>query len=68
MGEFKTYLFSYNHNGKRWGFELPARSQEDAKLRLAKIANAHFDGELVASIPVPAGGLLFRLLRFFGFK
>lgn len=65
MNEFKTYLFSYSHNGKRWGFELPATSQEDAKVRLSKIANAQLDGELVASIPLPGGGLLHRLLRFF---
>jgi len=65
MNEFKTYLFSYTHNGKKWGFELPATSQEDAQLRLSKIARARFDGELVASIPVPGVGLLHRLFAFF---
>lgn len=63
MNEFKTYLFSYNHNGKRWGFELPATSQDDARVRLSKIACAKLDGELVASIPMPSG-LVNRLLRW----
>ncbi len=49
----KTYLFSYQHSGATWGFEIKASSPEDAKARLSKIANARYDGVLVASIPVP---------------
>lgn len=50
---FKVYLFSYQHNGARWDIQIPAVSPEDAKVRLSKIAVAKFDGELVASVPVP---------------
>jgi hypothetical protein len=57
---FGTYLFSYSHEGKRWDFEVKATSLDDAKQRLNKIAFAHYDGVLVASIPVPGS-------RFFGF-
>lgn len=61
---FRTYLFSYEHNGARWGFEVMAPDPDDAKCRLAKIANAKFDGELMASIPVSAGivGFVRRLI------
>lgn len=51
--KFRTYLFNYQHNGARWAFDIQATSPEDAKARLAKISNACFDGELMASIPVP---------------
>lgn len=61
---FKTYLFSYQHNGATWGFELKANSPEDARNRLSKIARARYDGVLVASVPIPdAAGLLARWVR-----
>ncbi len=63
MDEFKKYLFSYGHNGKQWGFDIPATSEQDARARLAKMQFAHYDGELVLTIPVPAAGWMLRLFR-----
>jgi hypothetical protein len=68
-GRFQTYLFSYQHEGATWGFEIKAQSPEDAKARLAKLAKAHYDGILLLSVPVPqsVGGKLARWLgRKFG--
>jgi hypothetical protein len=67
LKEFRTYLFSYHHNGARWAFDIKATSPEDARVRLAKIAQASFDGELKVSIPVPDPrrgwlGLVLRVL------
>lgn len=63
---FTTFLFSYHHNGSRWGIEIPATSQQDAMARLSKIALAKFDGELVMTIPVPANQrLIDRILGWF---
>lgn len=61
VDSFRTYLFSYWHHGKLWAFDIKAESPEDAKARLAKIAAASYDGELVATIGVPEG-LIRRLL------
>lgn len=58
VDRLKTYLFSYQHNGASWGFEIHASSPEDAKARLSKMAKARYDGVLVASIPVPGGGFV----------
>ena len=41
--KWETYLYSYRHDGKQWGFELQATSFDDAQARLAAI---HFTGEL----------------------
>jgi hypothetical protein len=51
MEDFKTYLFSYAHDGSRWSFEIQARDQEDAMARLNRIPFAAYDGELKLSIP-----------------
>lgn len=55
--DFKTYLFSYNHAGKAWGLQIRATSPEDAKARIAKLAWASYDGEVVARIPASVGPL-----------
>lgn len=65
VDRFKTYLFSYQHNGAKWGFDVKANSLEDAKSRLAKMAYATYDGILVASVTVPTGGFLSRLVSLF---
>jgi hypothetical protein len=67
MKNFRTYLFSYQHNGANWAFDIKATSPEDAKARLAKIARASYDGELMASVPIPDPrrgwlGLILRVL------
>jgi hypothetical protein len=65
MSDFRTYLFRYQHDGVSWAFDIQATSPEDAKARLAKIARASYDGELMASIPVPdvRSGWLGAVLR-----
>lgn len=52
---YKTYLFSYRHNGAEWNFEIQATSEADAKARVAKLAYASYDGELIAKIPASLG-------------
>lgn len=54
---FKTYLFSYRHDGCDWGLEIKATDASDAKERLKAITFARYDGELIAKIPVEAGWL-----------
>jgi len=49
--KFKTYLFSYTHNNAEWGFEIQAENEEDARLRVAKLMYARYDGELAMKIP-----------------
>ncbi len=52
---FKTYLFSYTHNNAKWGFEIQAENEEDARLRVAKLMYAKYDGELAMRIPAQLG-------------
>lgn len=63
METFKTYLFSYNHEGASWSFEIKARDQEDAMARLARLPFARYDGELMLSIPVGPAGPWLALIR-----
>lgn len=63
--KFKAYLFSYEHRGAKWAFDIKATSPEDAKFRLAKIAQARYDGELVFEICVQDLRLN-RILRWLG--
>lgn len=51
----KTYLFSYRHDGAEWAVEIQAASEADAKARVAKLAYASYDGELVAKVPASLG-------------
>jgi hypothetical protein len=52
---FRTYLFSYNHDGQSWVFQIEAESPEDARARVSRLAFATYDGELVAKVPVSLG-------------
>ena len=52
---FKTYLFSYHHQGAFWSVAIKATSPEDARERIRKMAYAVYDGELVAKIPTGLG-------------
>lgn len=54
---FHRYLFSYRHDGQTWCFEVYAKSEEDAKARLARIQYATFDGEVVFVVSAYAGPL-----------
>lgn len=48
--EYKTYVCSYPFMGSEWGFEISARSHEEAEQRLRAMAWAKVDGELVARV------------------
>jgi hypothetical protein len=50
---FKTYLFSYEHEGSSWVLEIKAPDAQDAKARMRKLYAATFDGEMVAKLTVP---------------
>ena len=52
---FDTYLFSYNHEGHSWCFEIQADSREDAQARVARLAFATYDGEIVTKVPASLG-------------
>lgn len=54
--DFRTYLFSYPHEGSHWSLEIMARNEADAKARLQMIANyGIYDGELIAKLPASVG-------------
>jgi hypothetical protein len=61
---FKTYLFEYDHDGARWGFEIVASSIEDAEARVQRLPWARYVGELKATIPAPFG-IVARVLCWF---
>lgn len=63
---FKTYLFEYRHDGAVWGFSVHATSRADALERVKKMGWARLQGERIAVIPVPAVGLVHRVLRWLG--
>lgn len=55
MGEFKTFLLSYRHEGSAWSAQINAASFDDAERRLRSMAmNGKVDGQLIASIPANA--------------
>lgn len=60
--EFQTYLFSYRHDGKEWGFDVKATSPEDAKARVSQMTFSRYEGVLRASFAVPSKGGWFRRL------
>ena len=49
--QLSRYLFSYRHDGASWSFVVLAASPEDARARIAKMAYASYDGELIAELP-----------------
>lgn len=57
-----TYLYSYEFEGRKYGFDIEADSKEEADARLAVFsARAKYDGVLVARIPAaPGAGWLVR--------
>ena len=63
MNEFKVYLVDYDHDGKKWTFDLPARSWKDAEARLASIMTAHVEGELWRTFPARWGFLVRPLVN-----
>ena len=53
----RSYLFSYNFDGSRWNFEVPAKDEADARARVARMVYATCDGEVIAKLPVRLGPL-----------
>ena len=51
MEKLKTYLFSYQHNDVTWTVEVPAASEEDARARLQKYADAKYEGIRESKLP-----------------
>jgi hypothetical protein len=63
--EFRTFLFSYRHEGANWNVEIPARSFEDARRRVCALSLARCEGEVVLRMPALPGPMsrLFGLMR-----
>jgi len=61
--EFRTFLFSYRHEGADWNVEIPARSFEDARKRVCALALARCEGEVVLRMSALPG----PFARLFGF-
>ena len=62
---WKEYCCTYRYDGKEWGFEIPARSEREARERLAAMSLGRVDGELAMSIPYfPTAGLITRAIVF----
>lgn len=53
----RTFLVRYNYDGAEYGLELKAESAAEAKARLARLAYASIDGELIATVPAVLGPL-----------
>ena len=58
---WNSYLFDYNHDGDSWSFEIPARSEQEARERVNKLSNARYLGEIKMTFPGRTG-LLARLI------
>jgi hypothetical protein len=49
----KPFAFSYQFEGKSWGFDLPAKDHAEAERRVRAIGlTGKVDGELHCSVPV----------------
>jgi len=51
MEKLNTYLFSYQHHDVTWTVEVPATSEEDARARLQKYADAKYEGIRERKLP-----------------
>ena len=47
----RSWLFSYEFRGARYSLEIPASSAAEAQMKLAKMADATFDGEVKMTVP-----------------
>lgn len=63
-GGYKTYICSYRFDDGQWGFEIKARSFEEARERVKAMVWASVDGEVVTKIPVLGGGVLLRFIQW----
>jgi hypothetical protein len=48
---WNSYLFDYSHDGQSWSFEIPARSEREARERVNSLSNAQYLGEIKMTIP-----------------
>lgn len=62
--EFKEYAFSYRFQGSNWAISVHAQSPQEAKEKIRAVANATYDGEVFATIPLNSKGLLHLLSGF----
>jgi hypothetical protein len=58
---WNSYLFDYGYDGESWSFEIPARTEQEAKERVEQLTNAKYLGEIKLTVPGQYG-LLVRLL------
>ena len=48
---WNSYLFEYYHDGSSWSFEIPARSEQEARERVNKLSDARYLGEIQLTVP-----------------
>lgn len=53
MKDLKEFQFSYRFDNKTWGITIFARNADEAKQKIQAVAQAKYDGEIVAQIYVP---------------
>lgn len=51
----RTFLVRYSYAGAEYGLEIMAKDAAEARARIARLAYAKLDGELVANIPAAFG-------------
>jgi len=51
----RTFLVRYNYAGAEYGLEIMATDAAEAKARVARLAYATLDGELIANVPAALG-------------
>ncbi len=62
-GPWWDFHYEYDFNGSTWGFQVRARSAEEAQERMKKIALARFCGQGDGGpIPLWSGGFLVPLI------
>ena len=59
--KLNKYLFDYDYDGSSWSLEIPAHTEQEAKERVGKLANAKYLGEIKATLP-GRFGLLVKLI------
>lgn len=58
----KEYTFKYRFAGKDWSTSVFADNEEEAKRKIRAQATAVYEGEMVASVPVPCNPSWFKRL------
>ena len=51
----RTFLVRYNYAGAEYGLEIMAKDAAEAQDRIARLAYAKLDGELIATVPAVLG-------------